>query len=333
MEKGNFVDPLSGQKTGQNILYTQQGQEKTAAYEKIRSKLLAARNARPRPELDDKVLTDWNGLMIAALAKAAQVLDMPEYGTAAIDAAQFILHNLRSQEGKLMHRWRNGTAGLTATAADYAFMTWGLLELYGWDFDPKWLEHALGLTDDLLENYWYEKLGGFYLTPENKKSMLPRIKENIDNALPSSNSVSIINMIRLSRLTGNHIFAQKAAQVSLLFSSRVKDSPLAFPMLLASLGLILSPSREVVIVGKAEADDTKKMLRSLRKNYFPNVSVLFKPSGEQTPLINNYASFIEFMSAIDNKATAYVCTDFKCNFPTTDPAKMLDNLLSLSGKN
>ena len=332
MEEGNFVDPLSGQKTGQNILYIQQGNHKTAAYEKIRSKLLAARNTRPRPELDDKVLTDWNGLMIAALAKSAQVLDLPEYGSAAKHAAQFILHNLRSQDGKLMHRWRNGTAGLTATAADYAFMIWGLLELYGWDFDPKWVEHALDLNDVLIENYWDEKLGGFYLTPENKKSMLPRIKESVDSALPSSNAVSINNMLRLSRLTGNHKFAEKAAPIIPLFSSRVKDSPLAFPMLLASLDLTLAPSQEVVIVGKADADDTKKMLKALRRNYFPNVAVLFKPSGEQTPQINNYANFIEFMYAIDNKATAYVCTNYKCNFPTTDPAKMLDNLLSISGK-
>jgi uncharacterized protein YyaL (SSP411 family) len=332
VEEGNFVDPLSGQKTGQNILYIEQGEGKTAEYEKIRKKLLAARNTRPRPELDDKVLTDWNGLMIAALAKAAQVLDLPEYGAAAKRAAQFILRNLRSQDGRLVHRWRKGRAGLSATAADYSFMTCGLLELYGWDFDPKWLQHALELTDDLIENYWDEKLGGFYLTPESKKSIIPRIKESIDTALPSSNAVSMSNMIKLSRLTGIHIFENKAARISPLLSSRVKDSPLAFPMLLASLDLNLAPSQEVVIVGKADAPDTKKMLQALRKNYFPNVVVLFKPSGEEIPHINKYARFIEFMYAIDNKATAYVCTNFKCNFPTTDPAKMLGNLRSISEK-
>ena len=332
MEDGNYVDPVAGQKTGLNILYIEQDSDKVAEFEKIRTKLLAARNTRPRPERDDKVLTDWNGLMIAALAKAAQVLDQPEYGEAARHAAQFILHNLRSQDGKLVHRWRNGKAGLTATAADYSFMIWGLLELYGWDFDPEWLQHALGLTNDLIENYWDDTLGGFYLTVDNKKSMLPRIKESTDAALPSSNAVSMHNLLKLSRLTGNHTFEKKAGKISSLLSSRVKDYPLAFPMLLAALDLALAPSQEVVIVGKKDADDTEEMLKTLRKSYLPNAVVLFKPAGEAHPPINKYANFIEFMYAINNKATAYVCTNFKCEFPTTDPAKMLNSLRSISEK-
>jgi uncharacterized protein YyaL (SSP411 family) len=167
MEDGNYIDPVAGQKTGQNILFIEQDAGKFTEFNKIRKKLLAARNIRPRPELDDKVLTDWNGLMIGALAKAAQVLDQPQYGKAAKRAARFTMHNLRSQDGKLLHRWRNDRAGLAATAADYSFMIWGLLELYGWDFDPTWLQLAFSLNDDLLENYWDEKLGGFYLTVDN----------------------------------------------------------------------------------------------------------------------------------------------------------------------
>jgi uncharacterized protein YyaL (SSP411 family) len=330
MEDGNYIDPVAGQKTGQNILFIEQDAGKFTEFNKIRKKLLAARNIRPRPELDDKVLTDWNGLMIGALAKAAQVLDQPRYGEAAKRAARFIMHNLRFQEGKLLHRWRNDRAGLAATAADYSFMIWGLLELYGWDFDPTWLQQALSLNDDLLENYWDEKLGGFYLTMDNKQSMLPRIKELIDTALPSSNAVSMHNLLKLSRLTGNHSFEEKAAEISSLLSSRVKDFPLAFPMLLASLDLALSPSQEVVIVGKKDADDTKKMLQALRKTYLPNAVVLFKPAEEKDPLINNYAGFVEFMYAIDKKATAYVCTNFKCDFPTTDTAKMLESLRFIS---
>jgi uncharacterized protein YyaL (SSP411 family) len=332
MEDGNYIDPVIGQKTGQNILYIEQDTGKFAEFEKIRTKLLTERNTRPRPELDDKVLTDWNGLMIAAFAKAAQVLDQPEYGEAAKRAALFILDNLRTQDGKLLHRWREGRAGLTATAADYSFIIWGLLELYGWDFEPKWLEYALNLTNDLIENHWDDKLGGFFLTTDNKKSMLPRIKESIDNAMPSSNSVSMFNLLKLNRLTGNHTFEEKAAKISSLLSSRVKDSPLAFPLLLAAHDLALAPSQEVVIVGRSDADDTKEMFRTLRKSYFPNAVVLFKPTGKANPQIMNYANYIEFMNAIDDKATAYVCTNFKCNFPTTDPAKMLNSLRSISEK-
>jgi uncharacterized protein YyaL (SSP411 family) len=331
-EDGNYVDPVTGQKTGRNILYTAEDSEKTARFDKIRSKLLAARNTRPRPEVDDKVLTDWNGLMIAALARAAQVLDEPEYGEAAKRTAQFLLQNLHTQDGKLLHRWRGGQAGIPATAADHSFMIWGLLELYGWDFDSIWLQHALTLTNALIEDYWDDTLGGFYLAPADKKSRLPRIKESIDTALPSSNAVAMYDLLKLSRLTGRQSFEEKAAKISSLLASRVMDSPLAYPMLLAAIDLALAPSQEVVIVGRKNAADTEEMLQALRKNYLPNAVVLFKPAEEQKPQINNYAAFTEFMYAIDNRATAYVCTNFKCNFPTTDPAKMLDSLRSVSEK-
>lgn len=331
-EEGNFIDPVSRQKTGQNILYTEENTTPNNTLEKIRIKLLLEREKRPRPERDDKVLTDWNGLMIAALARAARILDQSKYGEAASKAAQFILQNLRSGDGKLLHRWRNGQAGLDPTAADYSFLIWGILELYSWDFDSKWLGHALDLSDDLFKDYWDEKLGGFYLTAKRKKSMLPRIKENIDTALPSSNSIAMYNLLTLSRLTGNPSFEDRAAKISRLMSSRVKDAELAFPMLLTALDFGLAPSQEVVIVGEKNAADTKRMLKTLRKEYFPNAVVLFKPAGETKPQISKYASFIEYMHAIDGKATAYVCTNFKCNFPTTDPAKMLEGLRTFQKK-
>ena len=283
LEEGNFIDPLSGQKTGKNVLYSEQTNVQKDSFEKIRKKLFLERDKRPRPERDDKVLTDWNGLMIAALARAAQVLDQPEYGEAAQKAALFILQNVRSREGKLLHRWRKGQAGIAGTAADYSFLTWGLLELYSWDFDSKWLESALALTDNLFKDYWDEKRGGFYLTAEREKSALLRIKENRDTALPSSNSVAMANLLKLSRLTGNHTFEDKAVKISRLMSSGVKDSELAFPMLLTALDFGLAPSQEVVIVGKKNSADTNRMLKALRKGYFPHAVVLFKPTGKQTP--------------------------------------------------
>ena len=331
-EEGNYADPVTGQKTGLNVLYATEDLGKTAGIDKIHSKLLAARNTRPQPEVDDKILTDWNGLMIAAFARAAQVLDQPEYGEAARRAARFVLQNLRARDGKLLHRWRGGQAGIPATAADYSFMIWGLLELYAWDFDPGWLQQALSLANSLIEDYWDDTLGGFYLTTADKKSMLPRIKETVDTALPSSNAAAMYDFLKLGRLTGNQAFEEKAAKISSLLAPRVMDSPLAYPMFLATLDLALSPSHEVVIVGRQNAADTREMLQALRKTYLPNAVVLFKPADEQKPEINNYAAFVEFMHAIDNRATAYVCTNFKCSFPTTDPAKMLDSLRSVSEK-
>ncbi len=330
MEDGNYVDPVAGEKTGKNILFVDRDPREIAGFENIRAKLLAARNTRSRPEIDDKVLTDWNGLMIAAFAKAARVLDQPRYGEAAAHGARFILRNLRSGDGKLLHRWRKDRAGLESTAADYAFMVWGLLELYGWDFNPEWLHQSLDLTKLQIKNYWDDKLGGFFLTADNKKSMLPRIKETVDNALPSSNSASMYNLLRLGRLTGNGSFIEKAAKISSLSSTGATKSPLAFPMLLTALDLALSPSQEVVIVGRKNSDDTEKMLQTLRQTYLPNAAVLFKPAAVQNPSINKYAGFVEYMHAIDNRATAYVCTNFQCSFPTTDPAKMLAFLQAIS---
>jgi uncharacterized protein YyaL (SSP411 family) len=331
-DEGNFAHPVTGRKTGLNILYRKYPADPNDDFNNIRIKLLAARNKRPRPELDDKILTDWNGLTIAALARAAQVLDEPEYGAAAAKAAEFILNNVRTADGKLLHRWREGHAGLAGNAADYSYLTWGLLELYGWDFDTRWLAIALDLTGVMLTDFWDDKLGGFFLTVDNPKAMLPRIKESIDTALPSSNAVAMNNLLKLSRLTGKHAFEEKAEQINKLMSPRVQENQLGFPMLLAVLEFALAPSQEVVISGIKGAEDTKRMFDALRKSYFPHTAVLFKDAGAEVPAINRYADFVEFMNAVDKKATAYVCTDFKCNFPTTDPKKMLEGLSSISTK-
>lgn len=329
---GNYDDSITGEKTGRNILYLAEDPKPADTFEAIRRKMLEVRNLRPRPDRDDKILTDWNGLMIGALAKAAKALDQPAFGKAAQRAAHFILDNLRSKEGKLLHRWRLGKVGLPGNAADYAFLAWGLLELYEWDFDVRWLAAAHSLTKVLIEDFWDRKLGGFYFTSAQGDSFLPRIKEINDSTLPSSNSLAMHNLIRLSRLTGDHVFAEKAAKISSVFSSKVHDSAAAYPMLLSALDFALAPSREVVIVGNPGAADTGNMVRALRQKYHPNTVVLFKPTNEESPSIIKYAGFVEFMGAVNNQATAYVCTNFKCNFPTTDPVKMLENLNAITNK-
>ena len=331
-DKGNFINPVTGRETGKNVLYIGQADIDEEEFEVIRKKLFQQRNIRPRPELDDKVLTDWNGLMIVALAKAAKVFEQPEYGQAAQKAATFILKNLRTQEGNLLHRWREGSAGLDGTAADYSFLIWGLLELYSWDFDSSWLADALNLTEVLFNNFWDEKLGGFFLTGINEKSLLPQIKENIDNAVPSSNSIAMLNLLTLSRLTGDPTFAEKASFIDRLLSGRAKGAEFGFPMFLSATDFALAPSQEVVIVGRRGSEDTELLLKTLRTGYFPNAVVLFKPAGEQPAAISRYAGFTEFMHAINNRATAYVCTNFTCSFPTNDPAVMLKNLTGIIEK-
>jgi uncharacterized protein YyaL (SSP411 family) len=335
---GNFIEPLEGVKTGENILHLKAPIANTAAVldmpedelkariEAVRNKLFEARLKRVAPDTDDKVLADWNGLMIAALARGAQVLGDPDYRRAAEKAADFILRNMRDPGGRLLHRWREGHAAYRASADDYALLTWGLMELYETGFDASHLEAALDLTGEFIRNFWDEKAGGFYFTASTASEHIVRMKEAADNAMPSSNSVAMLNLLRLGRLTANAELEQKAARISRAFAKSARKAPSAYTMLLSALDFGEGPSHEVVIVGEKGEDDTEAMLSALRGKFLPNMVVLFKPSSEKEPRISSLAPFIEHMSMKDGKSTAYVCKNFQCDLPTTDPSKMLELL-------
>jgi uncharacterized protein YyaL (SSP411 family) len=322
---GNFIDPIVGQKTGENILF-----RKTTlapgSYETMRQQLFTARNKRPRPERDEKILTDWNGLMIAALARAAQVLDNSSYGEAAARAARFILSDITDSSGKLLHRWYKKEAGLQATAADYAYFIWGLIELYQWSFDPAHLQEALRLTESFISSYWDKEQGGFFLTSSQAEALLVRPKDYHDGALPSANAVAMMNLLRLSRLTANTTYEEKAVAIVKTFADDIRLSLGDFSMFMTALEFALRPGHEVVIVGKQNGGDSLAMLQALRKKFLPGMVLLFKPADSDTPPITTLAPFTSFMRALDNKATAYVCTGFNCKFPTTDIDAMLDLL-------
>jgi uncharacterized protein YyaL (SSP411 family) len=330
--EGNFVDPLSDKKTGANILFRKKELSPTT-YETIRRKLLTARNKRPRPERDEKILTDWNGLMIAALARAAQVLDEPSYGKAAARAAAFILQTMRDKDGKLLHRWYKGNAGLSASATDYVNLIWGLLELYQRNFDTEYLQEALQLNTELAADFWDEKSGGFFLTPSYGEALLVRTKDFHDGALPSANAVAMLNLLRIGRITGDHSYEEKASAIMKIFANDIRNSPADFSMFMTAVEFGLRPGREVVVVGQEQAEDTRTLLRALRKTFAPNMVVLLKSTDISDPPILKYARFLADMSPINNKATAYVCTNYTCKFPTNDPAVMLDLVQGDSPRN
>lgn len=324
--QGNFIDPVMGQKTGANILHLKPGTALPGNFDTIRTKLLQARNRRPRPEKDDKILTDWNGLMIAAFARAARVLHEPGYATAANRAADFVLNRMRDSNGMLFHRWRDGQAGVRATATDYAFFIWGLIELFELNYRTDRIEAALALNHDFIDRFWDSHNSGFFFTAHEEKSVLIRMKDFRDRALPSTNSVAMLNLLRLSRLTGNPELEEKASRMSATFSREIAKSPADYTMFMTALDFAVGPTHEVVVVGKPQAEDTRIMLQLLGEKFLPETVVLFRPAGENDPPILRYASFLKFMSALDGKATAYVCTDFKCEFPTTSVDIMLDAL-------
>ena len=337
-EEGNFHEEATGRSTGTNILHMRQTLAQTASrlgispaelegkLDRAREKLFKAREKRIHPHKDDKILTDWNGLMIAALSKAAQVFDRPEYADAAMQAADFILTTLRAPDGRLLHRYRDGEAGLPAHVDDYAFMIWGLLELYEATFKVDYLKTALDLNKLFVEYFWDPERGGFYFTSTDGSELPVRKKEIYDGATPSGNSVAALNLLRLHRITGDPEFEKLADLLGRAFSTSVNQFPSAYTQLLVALEFGIGPSHEIVITGRAGATDTTRLLNELRMPFLPNKVVLFRPVDGELSEIGGIAPYTKDQNTLDGKATAYVCANFSCEMPTADPVKMMELL-------
>jgi uncharacterized protein YyaL (SSP411 family) len=337
---GNFVEQATGKRNGVNILHLSKSFVEPTSdlnlsqhdlqkhLEEIRQKLFAYREKRIHPMKDDKILTDWNGLIIAALAKASQAFDEPKYAEAARHTADFILGNMRKPDGRLLHRYRDGQAGIEANLDDYTFLVWGLIELYEAVFNTKYLKVALELTRDMLRHFWDEDSGGLYLTPDDGESLFVRNKEIYDGAIPSGNSVAMLNLLRLGRMTATFDLEEKAARIGRAFSRSVKQSPVAHTQLMVALDFGVGPCYEVVIAGNSDAEDTKAMFKALRVHFLPSKVVLLYPSERESPEIAQLAEFTKNQSSIGGRATAYVCMNYNCKLPTTDINRMLDLLNS-----
>jgi uncharacterized protein YyaL (SSP411 family) len=338
-EGGNFEDAGPGHNIDQNILHLQQPLPQLSSemgisenqlrrrLEDGRRMLFGEREKRIHPFKDDKILTDWNGLMIAALAKAGNVLDNRQYTAAAAKAADFILQNLTDDQGRLLKRYRKGKAGLNAHLNDYAFMVWGLLELYQATFEIEYLKDAIDLNQQMLSHFRDEQNGGLFLTADDAEKLLVRSKTIYDGAIPSGNSVAVFNLLRLGHLTGNTQYLTKAEQIIKSFSAEVTKYPAGHSQLMVALQFALNPNHEVVIVGKPLENDTMTMLTALRKPFLPNKVVLFRPaSHEAATEVTAIAPFTLPMAAKNGQATAYVCQEFACKLPTTSIEQMLENL-------
>jgi uncharacterized protein YyaL (SSP411 family) len=280
---------------------------------------------RVHPHKDDKILTDWNGLMIAALSKGASAFGDKRYSDSAKRAADFVLGKMRDGKGRLLHRWRDGDAGIGGSIDDYSFLIWGLLELYESTFDIKYLKAAMDLQKEMTGLFWDDKNGGFYFTSHDAEELLTRHKEIYDGAIPSGNSVAMLNLLRIGRITGDAAYDEMASKLAKAFSGTVAQAPMAYTQLLSSLDFAIGPSYEVVVVGDPASPDTKEMLSAFRKKYSPNKVLLFKGTGD-VPDITAIAEFTKGQSSLDGKATAYVCLDHVCNLPTTDLNKALELL-------
>tara|TARA_Y100000031_G_scaffold18644_1_gene18990 strand:- start:6337 stop:7983 length:1647 start_codon:yes stop_codon:yes gene_type:complete len=333
-KSGNFREEGTGESNGRNIPHLKfdvptladkediAESEMLRKMEEMRSRLFEVREKRVHPLKDDKILTDWNGLMIAALAKGAQVLGDETYAAAATKAADFVLDRLMTEDGRLIKRYRQGVASFPAHLEDYAFTLWGLLELYEATFELTYLSHATKLTDTMIDLFWDDENGGFFFTADDGEALIVRTKEIYDGAIPSGNSVAASVLLRTGRITGNTVYEEKAAMIGSVFSPQVERSPSGYSQLLSAIDFGLGPAHEIVIVGDPESRQTGQMLRKVQQMFLPNKVILFKSTTSSPSLLTEIAPFTETQYAIDGKATAYICQNYVCNAPTSDVAKM-----------
>jgi uncharacterized protein YyaL (SSP411 family) len=336
---GNFTDEATRQKNGANILHMTRTwdqwsktldlpvQSLMERWDALRRTLFEHRRQRVAPLKDDKVLTDWNGLMIAALAVGARVLGADSHATAAHKAVDFIQSRLTTAQGRLLHRYRDGQAVIHAQAGDYAYLIMGLIELYRTTFQTDLLAYAASLQEDLDAGFWDDDRGGYFLTRAENAELPVRPKEIYDGALPSANSVAFSNLLLLGRLTGHHHYEERADRLSRAFAASLHRQPAVFTHFLNGLDLALRPGQEVVVTGRAAADDTMNILKALQTPYAPHLVAHLK-SDQNAEQLSRLAGFTSGLSTENGVATAHICVGSKCKNSTTEVDILLKHLLN-----
>jgi uncharacterized protein YyaL (SSP411 family) len=334
-EEGNFKEEATGEKTGMNILHLENSIDDMAEtfgvsvedlerrLEKIRKKLFEHREKRVHPHKDDKILTDWNGLMIASLTNGAQVFGEKKYLKAATDAADFI-KNKMYKDNRLMHRFREGESAINGHLDDYAFMIHGLLELFEASFDVTYLKFALSLNDTLFDHFWDDENGGFYFTPDDGEEVLVRKKEIYDGAIPSGNSIMFLNLLKIAQLTENEEFKNKALLLEKAFSQTIQQIPTGFTGFLCALEFRIGPSYEMIIAGNKGDSKTETLINAIQMNFIPNKTLVLH--SDDTSELMEIIPALELKKMENNEATVYICSEGTCKSPTSDLNTLLELL-------
>ncbi len=302
-----------------------------------RQLLFDVRELRPRPQLDDKVLTAWNGLMIGAFARASRVLVGSALGQEntvndsfdamadahllnAVASAAFIRHTMwDASSRRLLRRYRDGDAAIEAYAEDYAYLVFGLLELFQASGDVDWLAWARELQARMDELFWDPVGGGWFSTTGADPSVLLRMKEDYDGAEPAPTSVAALNALTLAHLTGERAYADRATEAIASFGGRLEDMGRAVPFMAAALETAVAGGEQIVIVGRRGQDDTRAMWMAAHKQYRPfSVITLFDTSEQKA--LSAHMPWVADMKMVDSKATAYICHGFACDAPSTNPS-------------
>ncbi len=288
-----------------------------------RQKLFAIRTKRPRPHLDDKIIAAWNGLMISAYARAAQLLDDPRYLEIATRAATFLRSNLYDSSRKILYRnYRDGRSDIEGFADDYAFVIQGLVDLYEASFDVDWLKFATELQETQDRLFFDEKNGGYFSTSGKDHSVFLRMKDDNDGAEPAASSVAALNLLRLSQFHDDKQMADRARKTIDAFASTLSHFPSAMPQMLIALNYSLSKPRQIVIAGNKDAHETKALLKEVHRHFLPKTILLLADGTEGQKYLGEKNEAIRAMSLVEGKPAAYVCENFTCKAPVTDPRKL-----------
>ncbi|MGE5244203.1 MAG: thioredoxin domain-containing protein, partial [Betaproteobacteria bacterium] len=340
------IDPQQ-EFVGRNLLYVARPVEEVAArtgrtpeavteaLNRGRLAMFAARVRRPRPHLDDKVLTAWNGLMIAAFARASRVLDAPDgRGAAHLDAARRSAAFLRDRmwhpaTRTLLRRYRTGHAEIEAFAEDYAYLVFGLLELFQADGDPAWLEWAIALQRRQDELFWDEAQGGWFSTTGRDPSVLLRMKEEYDGAEPTASSMSALNLLVLTHLAPDPGWSDRLERTLRLFGGRLDSMGRAVPMMAAALSTRIAGVQQIVLALADAADPGgRELARAVARRHLP-FAIAFTVSNATRDRLARILPFVADMRPLDGRAAAYVCRDFSCQRPVTS-AEELDRVAGAS---
>jgi len=294
---------------------------------RCREKLFAIREKRPRPHLDDKIIAAWNGLMISAYARAAQVLDDPRYLQIATRAAKFLRANLYEEKSKLLYRnYRGGRSDIEGFADDYAFVIQGLLDFYEASFDVDWLKFAVELQETQDRLFFDEKNGGYFSTSGKDQSVFLRMKDDNDGAEPAASSVAALNLLRLAQFRDDKTLAERARKTIDAFATTLSHFPSAMPQILVALDYSLSKPRQIVIAGKKDAPETQALFKAVHSHFLPKTILLLADGSDGQKFLGEKNEAIRAMSMVEGKPAAYVCENFTCKAPVTEP-KQLAKLL------
>ncbi len=307
----------SGNFEGKNILEFVGDIEQRPALAEARQRLFDVREQRVHPGRDEKVLTSWNGLMLAAFAEAARTLDREDYREIAERNADFLLRELRQENGRLLRTCKQGEAKLNGYLEDYSYLIEGLLELYQTAFEPRWFVAAQELAETMIARFQAPG-GGFFDTSDDHETLITRPRDLQDNATPSGNAMAVTTLLKLAGFTNDLRYVDMKHQALAQMQPMMVQYPLGFGQWLQALAYALSKPREIAIIGDPRAADTQALLNVVRDGYRPFQVVALGAPGRGVPTV----PLLDNRDPVDGQPTAYVCRDFACQAPVTEAEEL-----------